>query len=442
MTDKPWADLTPEEKRARRIAKWREPGIPFVSPEAEAGYQARVDRLATAFSLGKPDRVPVRLMLGVWPGVRAGMNALDTMTDPVRAGEVWLAFNREFPLDSMVAPPMTSSAMLETLDYRTYAWAGHGLAPDVTYQYVEKEWMLPEEYDHLIEDPTDYMLRVYVPRTTGAFAGFSSLKSMFSFIELPFLSMYMGDWGTPEFLAGLERIMAAARHSVEWNQALMPTIMRLMAMGLPGGAGRMSKAPFDILSDTLRGTKGIMLDMYRCPEKVLAACDRLVPAAVDMAMGRTGEMPVPIVVFPLHKGADGFMSEEQFKTFYWPTLRQVLLRLIDEGITPHLFAEGRYNSRLELIMDLPKGTTVWHFDQTDMARAKETIGTVACLEGNVPLSLMHAGTTEEMSAYVRTLIDTAGEGGGYVVNMGAGADDGKIENLRALIDTVVEYGVY
>jgi hypothetical protein len=302
--------------------------------------------------------------------------------------------------------------------------------------------MLPEEYDHLIEDPTDYMLRVYVPRTTGAFAGFSSLKSMFSFIELPFLSMYMGDWGTPEFLAGLERIMAAARHSVEWNQALMPTIMRLMAMGLPGGAGRMSKAPFDILSDTLRGTKGIMLDMYRCPEKVLAACDRLVPAAVDMAMGRTGEMPVPIVVFPLHKGADGFMSEEQFKTFYWPTLRQVLLRLIDEGITPHLFAEGRYNSRLELIMDLPKGTTVWHFDQTDMARAKETIGTVACLEGNVPLSLMHAGTTEEMSAYVRTLIDTAGEGGGYVVNMGAGADDGKIENLRALIDTVVEYGVY
>jgi len=442
MTDKPWADMTPDEKRAWRIAKWCDPGIPFDSPEAEAGYKARVERLATAFALGKPDRVPIRLMLGVWPGVLAGMTARDTMTDPVRAGEAWLTFNKEFMLDNMVAPPMTSAAMLEALDYRAYAWAGHGLAPDVTYQYVEREWMLPEEYDHLIEDPTDYMLRVYVPRTTGAFAGFAGLKSIFSFIELPFLSMYMGDWGTPEFLAGLERVMDAARRTVEWNQALMPTIMRLMAMGLPGGAGRMSKAPFDILADTLRGTKGVMLDMYRYPEKVLAACERLVPAAVDMAMGRNGEMPVPIVVFPLHKGADGFMSEEQFKTFYWPTLRRVLLRLIDEGIIPHLFAEGRYNTRLELIMDLPKGATIWHFDQTDMARAKETIGTVACLEGNVPLSLLHAGTPEEISAYARQLIDTAGEGGGYVLNMGAGGDDGKIENLRALVKTVMEYGVY
>ena len=116
--------------------------------------------------------------------------------------------------------------------------------------------------------------------------------------------------------------------------------------------------------------------------------------------------------------------------------------MIDAGVLPHLFAEGRYGSRLETIMDLPKGKTVWHFDQTDMARAKETIGTVACLEGNVPLSLLHAGTPEEMAAYARNLIDTAGEGGGYVLNMGAGGDDGKVENLRALIDTVMEYGVY
>ena len=36
-------------------------------------------------------------------------------------------------------------------------------------------------------------------------------------------------------------------------------------------------------------------------------------------------------------------------------------------------------------MDLPKGKTIWLFDQTDMARAKETIGQVACIQGNVPL---------------------------------------------------------
>ena len=104
---------------------------------------------------------------------------------------------------------------------------------------------------------------------------------------------------------------------------------------------------------------------------------------------------------PLHKGADGFMSDEQFSTFYWPSLQAVLLGLIEEGYIPFLFAEGRYNSRLEIITDLPKASTVWLFDQTDMAKAKETIGQVACIQGNVPLSLIYAGTAEETAAYVR-----------------------------------------
>ena len=149
-----------------------------------------------------------------------------------------------------------------------------------------------------------------------------------------------------------------------------------------------------------------------------------------------------MVFLPLHKGADGFMSDEQFHTFYWPTLRAVLLGLIEEGCIPFCFAEGRYGSRLEAIMDLPKGKTIWLFDQTDMAKAKETIGQVACIEGNVPLSLIYAGTAEETAAYVRNLIDTAGKGGGFILNIGAVADEGKEENLRAMIETALEYGRY
>jgi len=48
--------------------------------------------------------------------------------------------------------------------------------------------------------------------------------------------------------------------------------------------------------------------------------------------------------------------------------------LINEGFVPLLFAEGGYNSRLEVISDLPKGKTVWWFENTDMARAKQTVG--------------------------------------------------------------------
>ena len=93
-------------------------------------------------------------------------------------------------------------------------------------------------------------------------------------------------------------------------------------------------------------------------------------------------------------------------------------------------------------MDLPKGKTIWLFDQTDMAKAKKTIGQVACIEGNVPLSLLSAGTADETAAYVKNLIDVCGEGGGYILNIGAVADAGKDENLRAMIDTALKYGRY
>jgi uroporphyrinogen-III decarboxylase len=93
-------------------------------------------------------------------------------------------------------------------------------------------------------------------------------------------------------------------------------------------------------------------------------------------------------------------------------------------------------------MDLPKGKTIWLFDQTDMAKAKKTIGQVACIQGNVPLSLMHAGAPDEVEAYVRELIEVAAEGGGYILDVGAVADSGKDENLRTMVETARKYGRY
>ena len=78
---------------------------------------------------------------------------------------------------------------------------------------------------------------------------------------------------------------------------------------------------------------------------------------------------------------------------------------------PFLFAEGRYDSRLEAIMDLPKASTVWLFDQTDMALAKQTVGKVACIQGNVPLSLLYAGTPERTAALSGTLSTSPGKAG-------------------------------
>ncbi len=444
MYPKNWADMTPAEKRAWRIDRWRNPDVEWASPEAEAEYKARVDRIVAAIDLQKPDRVPVRLNMGFWPAKSAGITAYQAMSDAELGVKAWKDFNLKFQPDASVDPLHNTvpAAMFAALDYKLYSWPGHGVSEAASYQYNEKQWMVPEDYDALIADPTDYLLRDYLPRTVGAYAGFGGLSSFWDYIELPFVFGQVLGWGSDEMVAGLEKLTAAARAVNEWAKVVFPAMGEVQALGFPPFAGCATKAPFDILGDTLRGTKGVIVDMFRHPEKVLAACEALTPVAFDWALKKANPPEVPICFMPLHKGADGFMSQEQFDTFYWPTLKAVIKSLVAEGMIPLLFAEGRYNTRLERIMETPKGSSIWLFDQTDMARAKETIGSVTCIQGNVPLSLMHAGTVGQVAEHTRKLIDVAGKDGGFIIDVGAVADEGKDENLLAMVNTAKEYGRY
>jgi len=182
--------------------------------------------------------------------------------------------------------------------------------------------------------------------------------------------------------------------------------------------------------------------MYRRPDKLLEAMEAVTPLMIKMGVGAAQMTGIPIIFIPLHKGADGFLSDEQFKKFYWPTLRKVILGLIEEGCVPSPDAEGGYNSRLKIVKDLPKGKTLWRIDQSDMVKAKETLGENACLIGNVPSAMLYLGTPQEVRDYAKKLIDTAGKGGGFILSNGAFFDHAKPENVKAMVETAKEYGVY
>jgi uroporphyrinogen-III decarboxylase len=81
-------------------------------------------------------------------------------------------------------------------------------------------------------------------------------------------------------------------------------------------------------------------------------------------------------------------------------------------------------------------------DQSDIAKAKNTLGKVACMYGNVPSALLALGTPQEVRDYVKKCIDVAGKGGGYIVSNGAFFDQAKPENVKAMVDFAKEYGIY
>ncbi len=137
------------------------------------------------------------------------------------------------------------------------------------------------------------------------------------------------------------------------------------------------------------------------------------------------------------------MSPEQFKRFYWPSLRKVMLTLIEAGLTPLIFWEGVCDSRLEMIGDIPPGKVIYHFERTDIFRAKELLGDTVCLRGNVPASMLTTGTPQEVDEYCKRLIDVCGQGGGLIVDGGIGIpDDARPENVFAMRDAVLKYGGY
>jgi uroporphyrinogen-III decarboxylase len=212
--------------------------------------------------------------------------------------------------------------------------------------------------------------------------------------------------------------------------------------GFPLMYGALTQVPYDTLGDFFRGTRGLMLDLFRRPEKVEQAVDKLLPVMIHIGVAGAQRTGVPRVFIRLHKGPDGFMSREHFARFYWPGFRDLMLALIEEGLTPCPFVEGSYDSRLDFLADVPPGKVCYHFESTDLFEAKKVLGDKACIRGNVPLSLLATGTPEDVTAHCKKLIDVVGAGGGFVMDASTVLTDAKPENVKAMFQFTKEYGVY
>jgi uroporphyrinogen-III decarboxylase len=437
------AKMTSEQKRETRFQQWSAPqNIGFKSPEAKKAYQERVARFIKVFNLEKPDRVPVMLPAGNFPIYDAGMTLKEAMQDNEKLCKAYRKFLNEFESDTFVGPMMVPSAKAsEIIDTLTVKWPGHGLPDHASMmQFVEGEYMKADEYDFFLEDLTDFCLRRYLPRSLGALAPFANFPPTPSILGMA--NKFLTPAVMPQVRAAYQAIINYGEETARWMGPVMQFNHEAMAAGYPTIFGGQSHAPFDILADTLRGTKGIIMDMYRQPDKVLAAMDKVTPMNITCGIDGANMSGNPVIFFALHKGDDTFMSNKQYEKFYWPTFRKVILGLIEEGLVPYLFAEGRYDNRLDIIKDLPRGKVVWHFDRTDMFRAKKVLGDNACIAGNVPASLLCTGTPREVKEYCRKLIEVCGEGGGFILTGGASIDKGPADNLRAMTEAVMEYGVY
>lgn len=446
MLPENWSKMTPDEKLQYRLDLYLSTeGKPFATPEAAALYKERAQRYVDVLLLKEPDRVPRVPAIGDYVANYTGVSKAEFFYDYDKAVDAFIKFSRDFDLEYSAAGNFYPGKVFDRLGYNLYRWPGRALPDNTTFQYVEKEYMKADDYDMLIADPENWAMKVYNPLVFSNLGGLSMLPSWFGAAELPFVGFMMVNYGIPPVQEALKTLIDAGNLTLEYMAAMGKMgAVTMGEMGIASTLGGFTKAPFDYLGDSLRGTRNVMMDLFRRPEKVVAACERLVPMAINMAVGAANGSGLPFCFVPLHKGADGFMSNADFEKFYWPTLKAVILGMIQEGVVPAMFVEGGYNQRLDILADsgIPAGRTMWMFDQTDMAEAKKKIGSWACIGGNVPASLFKTGTAQQMEDYVKKLIDTCAPGGGFYIAPGVVLDDSTPEALHNFMKYSLEYGKY
>jgi len=411
-------------------------------------YAERQKRIYDTVMLRMPDRIPVGIQTGAFSCRYAGLPLSAMYYDHFTYWEACIDSVVDIDPDMGGMMLLGESGLLnELLDIRTQRWPGGNLPDDVPYQFVEGEYMKPEEYDLLLSDPSDFVIRYFLPRIYGALEPLAKLPPFRTMAGGGFLGGILGVLASPEFRALGEKIIQANAEQ-ERIMKMMGGIGAIEAqLGYPSQFGfgmGIGGAPFDVISDFLRGMRGAMLDMYRCPDKLLAVCEmvqewqfaRATPAIPD-AQGNP-----PRLFMALHRGSDGFMSKKQFEKFYWPGLKNTLIKAVDLGYIVAPVFEGVWDERLEYLLELPKGKVTFWSERTDIFRAKEVLGDHLCIQGGVPPTLLQAGSTQDVEEHCKKIIKTVGKNGGLLMFPTSAMDFAKPENVKAMVDTIQKYGAY
>lgn len=402
-------------------------------------YHERLQRIEDAVALRVTDRVPFIYSSNFWSARYAGISFRDAMYDIDGYTEATRQVVELLQPDAFSVLLFPLGVAVEGVDFKPMRWPGHGTDINSTFQYLDQELMTADEYDDYIFDPTGFYLHKYLPRIAGGFGMFKHFPDFPANMEWDVVGAVSG-FANPELQAGLKQLFEVGEQTAECFMKIGAFARQMNEAGFPLAAGSFCKAPFDHFIDTLRGSKGGILDMFHHQDKLLQAMAKARVLLLKNVKANTERSHCRYVFMPLHWCMDSFMSPVQFRTFYWPELRNVILELIEMELVPVVFWEGNCTSRLETIADVPRGKVIYRFESTDMFRAKEVLGDVVCLRGNVPASLLNTGTADDVDAYCRKLIEQVGRGGGFILDGAAGVpDEAREENVIAMAKSVLKY---
>lgn len=378
------------------------------------------ERLQAVIKLEQPDRVPLSMMLYNYSPFHAQVKASDYVHKP----EVYLkAIRRVYedlgPWDIYYNINPVSKLTYSFVMMMRLLYPGDDLPENAMTQIEEFEYMQPEDYDRILQmkyNLADTIFRArMLPRFCKDVEGLGSIRLWYRLAQ------------------GLLRQKLFWSKDQRWWRK----------QGLVIQIGYQAEMPFDLFS-MARTVVPFSIDLFQRPEKIRRATLRLAPSFAKSSIQIARSAGVPRVQCYCHRTSNSFISPRQFEDLAFPSMEEIVYRLIDAEITPILHCDGDWTKNLRVLRRLPAKKIILQLDGlTDIFRAKSEIGDRMCLFGDVPAEKLAMGTPPEVEEYCHRLIEEVGRGGGFILAAGCEIPyNAKPENLRAMVKSVYQYGYY
>ncbi len=416
-----------------------------MTPENQKKYDEKKKRVEDAIALREPDRIPIKPSPAIFPILDAGYTVAECIYDESleKYRDAVHKYLLKYDPDAGIGTGNNYAGQGRLLDLqapKNMRWAGgpnSSIDKNSIQQFIEFPILLDDEFDLFFSDRTAWTLNKSLPRSSSVTEPLANFHVGYSHGGIAGTA---AAFSTPEMKEMIKRLWEINDASEAFRKKSAAFSKEIEEMGYPIFQGGGAAVPFDSYSDNLRGTIASLADLYERPEDVDRYLDEIFPRTIEMIKSTKGKRDGKHVFMALHKGMDGFMSDRHYEQYYWRHLREIILAIIDAGQVPYIYTEGKYDTRLKFLKDVPKGKVFYHFETVDMAEAKRILGDTACIAGGFPTQLLTYGSKQEVIDEAKRLIDICAPGGGFIFETSFGLDYCKRENVEALFDTVKTYG--
>lgn len=378
-------------------------------------FQERVQIREDLMAHKQPKRVPVYVNFAL--EAACGLGGVDLLKTHYDFSLYEKAFDKvcdTFYSDSIPCGNLRFPPSYQLLGAKNWILGSGGAV-----QHPEIETMLVEDYDEFIAKPYETLVTKFLPRVCTAL-----------------------DQDPINAALSLSRAYSSYKDDGAQQGGIMMKLFDKYsyAGGLMGG-GQLLEAPFDFLSDQLRGFKAITMDIRRIPDKVAAACEAILP--LIMKLGTPAVMRPGIVNgVPLHMPP--YISGKAFEKLYWPTFKKMIDDFDKMGIASSIFAEEDWTRYSEYLAQLPESCIVM-FENGDYTHLKEVVGKNHIITGFYDPTISLTRSKEECIDEAKRICDTCMPGGRFAFGFDKGVMDIKsidVPKIQAVLEWVRDNAVY